>query len=78
MKEAIENELKAKLAEQVINGLKDRCRDLLLLFYEGRLKLKDIAQRMGYSSENTARNQKYKCLESVRDGIKALQNTEGL
>lgn len=69
----IEDESRARLAEKVISELKDRCRELLLLFYEGRLKLKEIASRMGYSSENTAKNQKYKCLEAARDRLKELQ-----
>lgn len=63
----------AKVAEQVLVKLKDRCRELLLLFYQGQMRLKDIARKMGYSSENTARNQKYKCLEAARDQVKAWQ-----
>ena len=69
----IMDETQAKLAEQVLLKLKDRCRELLSLFYRGRMKLKDIARKMGYNSENTARNQKYKCLEAARDQVKALQ-----
>ncbi|WP_315821201.1 hypothetical protein [Paraflavitalea speifideaquila] len=55
--------------------LGERCRELLLLFYNGGLKLKDIAARMGYSSENTAKNQKYKCLEAARNKLKELKQT---
>lgn len=66
-------ETQARVAEQVLVKLKDRCRQLLLLFYQGRMKLKDIARKMGYSSENTARNQKYKCLEAARDQVKEWQ-----
>ncbi|HEY6899519.1 MAG TPA: sigma-70 family RNA polymerase sigma factor [Puia sp.] len=71
----IEDESRARLAEQVIAELKDRCRELLLFFYEGRLKLQEIAERMGYSSGNTAKNQKYKCLEAARDRLKELTST---
>lgn len=70
---AIVQEERAKLAEKVVAELKDRCRELLLLFYEGGLKLKDIATRMGYSSENVAKNQKYKCLEAARNRLKELK-----
>ena len=69
----IADEVQSRLAERVLANLKDRCRELLLFFYQGRMKLKDIARKMGYSSENTARNQKYKCLEAARDQVKALQ-----
>ena len=63
----------AKLAEKALDSLQDRCRHLLIMFYEGRLRLKDIAEKMGYNSENTAKNQKYKCLESARNKLKELK-----
>jgi len=69
----LENEQQAKLAEKVLNELGDRCRELLLLFYKGGMKLKDIAAGMGYSSEATAKNQKYKCLEGARNRLKELK-----
>lgn len=64
---------KGKLAEKIINELGERCKELLLLFYTSNLKLKDIALKMGYSSENTAKNQKYKCLEAAKKNLKELQ-----
>jgi RNA polymerase sigma factor (sigma-70 family) len=69
----VEKENQAKLAEKVLNELGDRCRELLLLFYHSGLKLKEIASRMGYSSENTAKNQKYKCLETARNKLKEMK-----
>lgn len=70
-----ELEQQAKLAEKVLNELGERCRELLLLFYNAGLKLKDIASKMGYSSESTAKNQKYKCLEGAKNRLKALKQT---
>lgn len=64
----------AKLAENVIAELGERCRELLMLFYLGSLKLKTIAEHMGYSSENTAKNQKYKCLEAAKLKLKELKS----
>lgn len=64
---------RVRLAEQVISELGDRCRELLLLFYEQGLKLRDIALRMGYSAEHTAKNQKYKCIEAAKGRLKELQ-----
>jgi RNA polymerase sigma factor (sigma-70 family) len=75
MQDLIDQELRARQAEQVINELGDRCRELLLLFYNAGLKLKDIAIKMGYNSEATAKNQKYKCLETARQKLKDLQQT---
>lgn len=71
----VEQEKRARMAEKVLNELGDRCRELLLLFYNAGLRLKDIASRMGYNSESTAKNQKYKCLEGARNRLKELKPT---
>ena len=73
LEQALDTEMQAKLAEQVLSELGDRCRELLLLFYKGGMKLKDIALGMGYSSEATAKNQKYKCLEGAKNRLKELK-----
>ncbi len=73
LKDWFEEEARIKLAEKVISELGDRCREVLLLFYNGQLKLKDIAAKMGYSSENTAKNQKYKCLEAAKNKLKEMK-----
>jgi RNA polymerase sigma factor (sigma-70 family) len=69
----IEKEEQFKLAEKVIEGLGERCKELLVLFYFHSKKLKDIAEKMGYNSENTAKNQKYKCLEAAKNKLKELK-----
>ncbi|KAI9447037.1 hypothetical protein F5148DRAFT_1292501 [Russula earlei] len=71
----LEREAAIQLAEKVLVELADRCRELLLLFYKGRMALKDIAIKMGYSSENTAKNQKYKCLEGAKNKLKELKQS---
>lgn len=68
--ELIEEDGQVKQAEKVLNELGERCRELLLLFYNGSIRLKDIARKMGYSSEATAKNQKYKCLEAAKLKLK--------
>jgi RNA polymerase sigma factor (sigma-70 family) len=73
---AVVKERDARLAEKVLQELGDRCRELLLLYYTGRMKLKDIAVKMGYSSENTAKNQKYKCLEGARNRLREMQEAD--
>lgn len=69
----IESEDQFKLAEKVISELGERCKELLLLFYFQSKKMKDIVTKMGYNSENTAKNQKYKCLEAAKSKLKTLQ-----
>jgi RNA polymerase sigma factor (sigma-70 family) len=71
--DTIEQESRIRLAEQALNDLKDRCRELLLLFYQGQLSIKAIATKMGYGTEGSAKNQKYKCLEAARNRLKELQ-----
>ena len=73
--EAMEKEIGARLAEKALEQLGERCRQLLVLFYNRRLRLKEIAGIMGYTSENTAKNQKYKCLEGAKNKLKELKQT---
>jgi len=72
--EHLQQESRIRLAEQALNELKDRCRELLLVFYHGQLSVKEIAAKMGYRSENSTKNQKYKCLEAARTRLKELQH----
>jgi RNA polymerase sigma factor (sigma-70 family) len=70
---AVESEEQFRLAEKAIDGLGDRCKELLMMFYFQSKKLRDIALKMGYNSENTAKNQKYKCLEAAKNRLKELK-----
>lgn len=71
---AIQQEEQIKIAESVVKTLGDRCKELLEMFYSGKMKLKEIAEKMGYSSENTAKNQKYKCIEAAKKNLKSMQS----
>jgi DNA-directed RNA polymerase specialized sigma24 family protein len=48
-----------------------KCLELLRAFYYDRVNLKEIAAQMGYRNEHSATVQKYKCIEKVRDTVKA-------
>lgn len=48
-----------------------RCLELLQAFYYDKLALADIARTFGYLTVRSATVQKYKCLEKVRDKVKA-------
>lgn len=69
---AMQQEEQMKIAESVVTSLGERCKELLELFYSGKMKLKEIAAKMGYSSENTAKNQKYKCIEAAKKNLKGM------
>ncbi len=70
---AIESENQFLLAEKVISELGERCKEILIRFYFHSKSLREIASKMGYNSENTAKNQKYKCLEAAKSKLKMLQ-----
>lgn len=75
LQDTLATEHRATLAERALEDIKERCRELLLYFYQGKMKLKDIAIKMGYSSENVAKNQKYKCLEGAKNRLKVLEQS---
>ena len=70
-----EREQKIKQAEKAIASLGEKCRKILRLFYFDKKSMEEIAKLLGYNSENTAKNQKYKCLESAKKNLAAISNT---
>ena len=76
-----ENEDKVYLEQRILNlrnsfrQLGEHCRQLLQLFYYQRLSLDEIVALQGYKNRNTAKNQKYKCMEKLR-GIHKKQTSE--
>jgi RNA polymerase sigma factor (sigma-70 family) len=64
-----------KLAEKAFDLLGEKCKDLLRLFYFKKMNLKDVAAKLGFGSENVAKNQKYRCLEKAKENLRTLKNT---
>ncbi len=56
-----------------INNLDYDCRKILRLFYDG-IKIKEIADIMGYNNEHIARSKKYKCKEKLLKWIRKDPN----
>lgn len=50
--------------------LGEPCAGLLKRFYFNKASMKEIASTMGYSSVASAKNQKYKCINRLRDLVK--------
>ncbi len=65
--EGSEKESIYKLAENALSQIGDKCKEILQLFYIHKLSMTEIAEKLGYGSEQSARNQKYKCLENAKD-----------
>lgn len=68
----IDEEAKFRTAENALLGIGEKCRDLLRLFYFGKLDFKTIATKIGLSNEKVAKVQKYRCLEKARENYLSL------
>ncbi len=68
------NEYRFKLATDALQTVTEACKKLFQLFYIQRESMSSIATALGYSSENSAKNQKYKCLEKARGVYQELLN----
>jgi len=58
-----------ELVSKAIESLGDPCKELLELYYFENHPWETVASLMGYSTAASARNQKYKCLERIREQI---------
>ncbi len=61
-------------SERVLNFLERagrKCLELLKSFYYDRQSMPEVAEKFGYTTVRSATVQKYKCLEKVRDQVKA-------
>jgi RNA polymerase sigma factor (sigma-70 family) len=64
----VNRELKAQLM-QVIDGLGETCKKILLAFYYNNLAIKEILTQLQYENEQVVRNKKYKCLKQLEQTI---------
>lgn len=58
-----ENELRS--LEMVLGQITERCKKLFELFYFQKNDMKMIAEKLEFSSVNSAKTQKYKCMEKA-------------
>lgn len=54
-----------KYIMKVFNQLGEKCKKVLQLFYYEELTMKEVREKLNYSSEQVLRNKKYKCLKSL-------------
>ncbi|HKC68018.1 MAG TPA: sigma-70 family RNA polymerase sigma factor [Bacteroidia bacterium] len=73
-KEHIHEETAYKQAEKAFNQLGDKCKQLLKLFYFDKISMKEIAAKVGFSTEKVAKNQKYRCIEKAKENLKTLKS----
>lgn len=54
-----------KYIMKVFNQLGEQCKKVLQLFYYEELTMKEVCEKLNFSSEQVLRNKKYKCLKSL-------------
>jgi RNA polymerase sigma factor (sigma-70 family) len=59
-----------KQLRDLVNGLGEACRKVLLLFYYENMTMKEILYHLPYENEQVVRNKKYKCLQQLAGLIK--------
>ncbi len=75
----IEEELEAfdaealELAQKSLEQLGEPCKSLLQEFYYHKSTMTQIMEKLGYKNEDTAKNQKYKCLVRLRKIYNEMQ-----
>jgi RNA polymerase sigma factor (sigma-70 family) len=74
MLNTIKEEQNSKLAEKAFAMIGEKCKELLQLFYFQKLSMKEIAEKLQFSTEKVAKNQKYRCLEKTKENLKNLKN----
>lgn len=72
-----ENDL--SLVHRCFERIGDPCHKLLQLFYFNEKSMEEISAELGYKNPETAKNQKYKCMERLRklvEGERPMVTTE--
>lgn len=69
-----EQEEQLKLLEQVIAQVSEKCQAIFERFYFKKESMQLIADAMGFTSVNSAKTQKYKCLEKATVLAQNLQS----
>lgn len=59
-------EEKYRWLDKIINSLGEKCMEILQLFYYKKQSMEEIASGLGYKNVDTAKTQKYKCIERAR------------
>lgn len=54
-----------------INQLKEPCYSILMMFYFKKMSFNAIARVMNYKTEKVVKNQKYRCIQQLKDSLPA-------
>lgn len=78
-KDQLESDISAQISENenlkfvmdLFDKLGEKCKQILTLFYFDELPMKEICEKLEFSSEQVLRNKKYKCLQNLTDQVKS-------
>lgn len=60
-----EKEEKIKALNHILTQVTDKCKKIFELFYFKKESMAEIAKKLGFTSVNSAKTQKYKCMEKA-------------
>ena len=66
------DDLKINIIKTAILEMGEKCRNVLLMFYERGFDMESIASNMGYASANVAKKKKHECLKKLELRSKEL------
>lgn len=61
-----EAQQQTKLLAKIVSKLGQKCQQILKSYYYQRMSMQEIAKKFGYGSTNSAKTQKYKCIERAK------------
>lgn len=64
--EKIKQEEQFKIIEKILHQIGNKCKSILTLFYFESQSMEKIAKRFGHKTVQSAKVQKYKCMENAR------------
>ncbi len=74
LEELIQKENQLKQVENILDKLGEKCKEIIRLFYHKAMSMSQIAKKLDYRNEKTAKTQKYKCLERARNKVLEINN----
>lgn len=60
-----EKEQKIQLLERILTQVTEKCKQIFELFYFKKESMNEIAEKLKFTSVNSAKTQKYKCMEKA-------------
>lgn len=67
-----EKEARLKSMEKILDSVSEKCRKIFQLFYYEQQSMENIARKLGFTSVNSAKTQKYKCIEKAHQLSKEI------